>query len=68
MTVADLSPHQLFGLIVLAIILAGLGLLALSAYKHLTTARQRFVFWLGMVFVFGVPAYLGLTALEGSFH
>lgn len=64
-TVADLSPAELFGLLVLALYWVGMIVFAARAYKDLDN-RARVMFWLCMAFAVVFPAYLGIMALSPS--
>lgn len=67
MTVADLSPVDLFGIIVLAIMTTTLGmkLIRFSGEwgAHLTT-RQKPLYWGGVVALLGIPTLVGVIALQ----
>ncbi len=62
MTVAELSPLQLYGLIVLAFGVFWVFLQSIRLYPDLDW-RAKIMFWAGCAFLFGVPAYSGLSAL-----
>ena len=64
MTVAEMTPHQLFGLHMLAFVVIVLALLGWRELSNLETKRQKFVFWLGMAAMVGLPALYGLSALR----
>lgn len=62
MTISDLSPAQLYGLVMLALVVMAMANYALSAYKALDT-RAKVIWCAGMLGLVGVPIYLALTAL-----
>lgn len=63
MTVADLSPHQFYGLIMLAFLMCIAGILAARAYENLPDWRPKLIFWVGFIGLYGIPAWFGLSAL-----
>ena len=58
-----LTPIELYGVVMTAIVMAGLGLLAIREFPKLETIRQKAVMALGLFFMYGAPVILGLNAL-----
>lgn len=67
LTVADLSPIDLFSIIILALALFMIALRAMrfwdSEWRHEFTGRQNLLFWGGILSLTALPCFVGVLAL-----
>lgn len=65
MTVAELTPLELMGLIHLILLEWVLFYMALRyGYPYLTASRQKAIFWFAFGLFLFLPAYIGLTVIN----
>lgn len=64
MTVADLSPIQLYGIVMAAIVISAGSLLAIRAVPNLTRKREKALAYIGLFAMLGLPVIVGLMALR----
>lgn len=63
MTVAELSPIELYSVVLTALVVFGLGLLGVREYPKLTTRGERTVFFAGMFALYGAPCVIALDVM-----
>lgn len=64
MLVSEMTATQLFGLQMLAFLVAFVGLILYREYPKAETSRERLMFWLGAIVLFILPAVYGLQAFR----
>lgn len=63
MTVAELTPIELYCIVIAAILTVGMILLGIREYPKLTTKREKFVLFAGVGAAYGLPMLIAFRAL-----